>query len=191
MRCHFDGRVNLTTPPTVEDDRMTMSDDARALSSPDDFDAFFYALLPQVLRVAERMTGDHATAEDVAGEAFARAFARWPKLKVLPHREAWVLRVASNVAIDLFRRRRLPMTTAGARSDPAEVVVLRASLVEALRSIPKRHREAVVLRYLADLSEAEVAVALGVRPGTVKSQLHRARRSLVDRLGADPEEVPI
>jgi DNA-directed RNA polymerase specialized sigma24 family protein len=49
----------------------------------------------------------------------------------------------------------------------------------------------VVLRYLADLSEAEVAVALGVRPGTVKSQLHRARRSLVDRLGADPEEVPI
>jgi len=168
-----------------------MSDDASALSSPDDFDAFFYELLPQVLRLAGRMTVDHATAEDVAAEAFARAFARWARLKVLPHREAWVLRVTSNVAIDLFRRRRPPATRTPAQADPGEVVTLRVSLVEALRALPKRQREAVVLRYLADLSEADVASALGVRPGTVKSQLHRARRSLADRLGADPEEVPI
>lgn len=171
-----------------------MSDDASALTTADDFDAFFYALLPQVLRVARRMTGDHATAEDVAAEAFARAFARWSKLKPLPHREAWLLRVASNVAIDLFRRRplqTLAAPTTGAQADPGEVVVLRASLVEALRALPKRQREAVVLRYLADLSEADVAAALGVKPGTVKSQLHRARRSLVDRLGTDPEVVPI
>ena len=72
----------------------------------EDFDGFFMALLPAVRRLAQRMTGDRTAAEDVAAEAFARAFARWEKVGRLDYREAWVLRVASNLAIDLARRRR-------------------------------------------------------------------------------------
>lgn len=163
-----------------------------------DFDAFFYALLPAVMRMARRMTGDVTAAEDIAAEAFARAFARWTKVAVLPYREAWVMRVAANLAIDQTRRRRpLPVpvasvvgSAAGATTaDPADQVALRLSLTEALRHLPKAQREAIVLRYLADLSEEDIARALGVRPGTVKSHLHRARHSLALRLGTDPEEI--
>lgn len=163
-----------------------MNDDHRGT---DDFDAFFFVLLPRVLRLAERLTGERASAEDVAAEAFARAFARWPRLRMLPYREAWVLRVASNIAIDLFRRRRLPRPVGRAQVDPGEVVALRVSLVEALRSLPKNQRQAIVLRYVADLSEDEVAAAMGVKPGTVKSHLHRARRTLEGHLSANPEEI--
>jgi RNA polymerase sigma-70 factor (ECF subfamily) len=154
-----------------------------------DFDAFFYDLLPGVIRLAQRMTGDRATAEDIAAESFARAFARWEKVASLPYREAWVMRVAANLAIDLTRRRRLPLAPAPVTPDPADQVALRLSLAEALRHLPKAQRDAIVLRYLADLSEEEIARAMGVRPGTVKSHLHRARQTLARRLGTDPEEI--
>ena len=154
-----------------------------------EFDAFFYGLLPTVLRMAQRMTGDRTAAEDVAAEAFARAFARWGKVATLPYREAWVMRVAANLAIDQTRRRRLPPAPVPVAADPADQVALRLSLAEALRHLPKAQRDAIVLRYLADLSEEDIARALGVRPGTVKSHLHRARQTLARRLGTDPEEI--
>jgi RNA polymerase sigma-70 factor, ECF subfamily len=164
-----------------------MSQSAQGEGGGRDFDAFFYDRLPGVMRLAQRMTGDPATAEDIAAESFARAFARWDKVALLPYREAWVMRVAANLAIDLTRRRRRPLAPARVAPDPADEVALRLSLAEALRHLPKAQRDAVVLRYLADLSEEEVARALGVRPGTVKSHLHRARQTLARRLGTDPE----
>ena len=152
-----------------------------------DFDAFFLTHLPAVLRLAQRMTGDRTVAEDVAAEAFARAVARWEKVGRLDYREAWVMRVASNLAIDLARRRHPTLPTRAA-SDPAGEVALRVTMLEALRALPRAQREALVLRYLAALSEVEVAAALGVKPGTVKSHLHRAREAIRSRLGADFEE---
>jgi hypothetical protein len=55
------------------------------------FDDFFFSALPRVQRLAIRLTGNRQAAEDVAAEAFARAFARWPKVFALPYKEAWVL----------------------------------------------------------------------------------------------------
>ena len=166
-----------------------MTGDARGGEGGRDFDAFFYELLPGVLRLAQRVTGDRTAAEDIAAEAFARAFARWDKVAALAYREAWVMRVAANLAIDLTRRRRLPPVAATVAPDPSDQVALRLSLAEALRRLPKAQRDAIVLRYLADLSEEDVARAMGVRPGTVKSHLHRARQTLARRLGTDPEEI--
>lgn len=157
------------------------------MASAEDFDAFFFALLPAVLRLAQRMTGERSAAEDVAAEAFARAFARWEQVGALSYREAWVLRVAANLAIDLARRRRPELAPRPPAPDPAGEVVLRVTMVAALAALPKTQRQALVLRYLADLSEAEVAAALGVRPGTLKSHLHRAREALRSRLGAEIE----
>lgn len=165
-----------------------MGDDGGGMGPPEGFDAFFFTELPVVLRLARRMTGDRTMAEDVAAEAFARAFARWDKVSRLDYREAWILRVASNLAIDLGRRRRPALASRPAAPDPAGEVAVRLTMLSALRALPRTQREAMVLRYLADMSEAEVAEVLGVRQGTVKSHLHRAREALRSRLGADPEE---
>jgi RNA polymerase sigma factor (sigma-70 family) len=67
---------------------------------------------------------------------------------------------------------------------PEDAVLLRVTLAEALRELPPRQRDAVVLRYLVDMSEADVANALGVAPGTVKSHLNRAVTRLRTALGA-------
>lgn len=131
----------------------------RGASERDDFEAYFYSLLPSVMRVALRLTGDWFVAEDVASGAFARAFARWRAVSSLAYREAWVMRVASNLAIDVARRSRVGFETVeGEVADPAETAVLRVSLAAALGGLPQSQREAVVLRYLADLPEAEVAL---------------------------------
>jgi RNA polymerase sigma-70 factor (ECF subfamily) len=70
-------------------------------------------------------------------------------------------------------------------ADPSEETTLRLALVEALAHLPRRQREAVALRYLADLSIDEVARTLGVSAGTVKQSVHRALRTLRDRVGPD------
>lgn len=100
-----------------------------------------------------------------------------------------MLRVASNLAIDLARRRRPELPARAAVPDLADDVVLRLTLLEALRSMPRTQRQALVLRYLAALPEAEVAAALGVKQGTVKSHLHRGREVIRFRLGTDLEEL--
>ncbi|HVM39476.1 MAG TPA: sigma-70 family RNA polymerase sigma factor, partial [Acidimicrobiia bacterium] len=138
-----------------------------------DFEAAFDDLYPRAVRVARRMLGDQALAEDVAAEALARAYARWRKVAGLEYRTAWVLRVTTNLALDELRRRKptaeVELSTEGAE----DVVALRLALAAALRGLPRRQREAVSLRYLADLSEQEVAAALGVAPGSVKTHVHR------------------
>ena len=156
----------------------------------EDFDVFFHAMRPSVMKVALRLTGDWFVSEDVSAEAFARAFARWPTVGGLEYRDAWVMRVASNLAVDVVRRRRRfarNLGAAGDAADPAEVAVLRVGLAAALAALPKSQRDAVVLRYLADMSEADVASVLGVAPGTVKSHLHRARVALGGRADLDME----
>lgn len=157
----------------------------------EDFDEFFYLLLPRVLRLAQRLTGNRQTAEDVAAEAFARACARWSKVKALPYRDAWVLRVATNLAIDVARHHlAAPAPDHEAEVlDFADVIALRTTLVSALAALSRSQREAVVLRYLIDLPEDEVALALGIRPGTVKSHLHRAVATLRSQISPDPRDL--
>jgi RNA polymerase sigma factor (sigma-70 family) len=155
----------------------------------DDFDQFFYRLLPSVMRVARRIVADQSTAEDVSAEAFARAFASWSKVAKLSYRDAWVLRVATNLALDQVKQRRAVLAEPQASEDPAEVAVNRQLLTDALRSLPRRQRQAVVLRYLADLPEDEVGQAIGVRRGTVKAHLQRGREALRLRIDFDPEEL--
>src|SRR4051812_16125029 len=100
------------------------------------------------------MLGNRAAAEDVVAEAFARALARWSKVEHLDHRDAWVHRVAINLALDTLRRPPPPIERPGPDegSEPARAE-LRLVLTAALRRLSRRQREAVVLRYLGGLSE--------------------------------------
>ena len=152
----------------------------------DGFIEAFDDLFTRAFRLCRRMVGDAPTAEDLAAEALARAYARWPKVSALAHRDAWVLRVAANLAVDTVRQRaRQRMTgAASVEAHPEDRVVLQA----ALRRLPARQREVVVLRHFTDLSEQEVADALGIAVGSVKTHNHRALAALRAEL-TQPEEV--
>ena|ERR1019366_8036484 len=160
---------------------------------PDGFDLAFENLYRLAYRVAYRILGDQGDAEDVAQETLARAVVRWSRLKDRP--EGWVTRVASNLAIDRYRRRRrrpvAPMTGPVGLVDP--YLGERGDLVVALRRLPRRQREAVVLRYLGDLSEAQVAPEMGCSIGAVKSHgargLTALRRQLSAAAGMDGNDV--
>ena len=159
---------------------------------PRSFELAFADLYRLAYRVAFRILGDRSEAEDVAQEALARAALRWSRLHERP--EGWVCRVASNQAIDRYRRRRRQLQVlAGPVGIVDERLGERGDLVTALRKLPRRQREVVVLRYLADFSEQDVAVALGCSVGTVKSQASRGLSALRNhfggRTGTDGDDV--
>ncbi len=133
--------------------------------------------------MARRILGDEAAAEDVAAEAMARAYAHWGKIAQQPWREGWVVRVASNLALDAVKRRKRDDHTVLDVGVEDDDVVVRLALAEALALLPRRQREVVVLRHLGGLSEAECAQALRVSTGAVKTHLHRGLAALRNRLG--------
>ena len=152
------------------------------------FDEAFDDLFAVAERVARRVAGP-SEAEDVAAEVMGRTFARWSRVKLLPYRRAWVARVAFNEALDVYRlaRRRQGAAAAGTSSrDLADDLAVRAALNEALAKLPKRQREVVALRYLADLTEADTASLLGLTVGSVKQHARRALQAMRERLGVDP-----
>lgn len=147
------------------------------------FEAEFPHLLDLALRVTTRLLRDRADAEDAAAEALARTAERWAKIGDLPHREAWVQRVAANVAIDqLRRRRRAPEPRVGLSADLVDPLLGRLEVADLLRSLPARQREVLVLRYVLDLPIEDVAATLEISTNSVKTHTARAvgalRRSL-------------
>ncbi len=148
----------------------------------EEFEAAYPELFRRAASMAFRLLGSREAAEDVAAEALARAYARWPKVGPLPYRDGWVLRVATNLALDAARRRPPPVT-ATEPVDPSDAATLRLALHAALRSLSSRQRQAVVLRFLCGLSEAETADALGTSVGTAHTHIHRGLRVMRSRLG--------
>src|SRR5271165_5522984 len=140
--------------------------------APRSFELAFADLYRLAYRVAFRILGDRPEAEDIAQEALARAALRWDKLHDRP--EGWVTRVASNLALDRYRRRRRrPPVQNGPLGIVDDRTAERSDLVTALRRLPRRQREVVVLRYLADFAEGDVARALGCSVGSVKTHASR------------------
>lgn len=146
------------------------------------FEAFFRAVFPRAFGVANRILVNRAAAEDAAAEALARAYADWGNVSSFEHREAWVLRVATNLALDAARRRR-PEQEPPPSPVVEDVATDRVAIASAMRRLPRRQREIVALRHLAGMSESEVAGTLGLAPGTVKAHGHRAMTALRETLG--------
>ncbi|HZN14554.1 MAG TPA: sigma-70 family RNA polymerase sigma factor [Acidimicrobiales bacterium] len=153
----------------------------------EDFEAVYAEIFPRAATLAYRLLGNRTAAEDVAAEALARAYARWHKIAKLPHRDGWILRVATNLAIDATRRR-IPAVTVQEPLDATEAAIVRLALVNALRSLPRRQRQAVALRYLSGFRETEVAETLGISAGTASAHLRRGLDGLRLRLGNDFRE---
>jgi RNA polymerase sigma-70 factor (sigma-E family) len=153
------------------------------------FEDCFDALFPKAFALAQRIVGQPQAAEDVAAEALTRLYARWPRLRAAEYRDAWVMKVAGNLAIDVIRSRRPDPVGVGAPTDPHDQAALRLSLAASLGGLPRRQRQAIALRYFGDMTEDEVARSLGVSTGAVKSHIHRGLRTLRARLGDSIEEV--
>jgi RNA polymerase sigma factor (sigma-70 family) len=152
-------------------------------STPAEFTVAFPGLAVIAHRVAYRVLGNTSEAEEVTQETLARALVRWRRIGA--YAEPWTATTASNLAIGVWRRKRRVLS--GLRADsprPDEYVNDRLELVQLLRGLPRRQREVVVLRYLADLPESAVAEALGCSVGTVKQHAHRGLAAL--RLSIDP-----
>ncbi len=159
------------------------------VEAPEGFVEAFDVLLRRAYRVARRIVLSDQAAEDVAAETMARAYAHWRRIGDQPWREGWVVKVATNLAIDAVRKVR-PIAdqevTDGAVEGEQENIAIRLALAAALRALPRRQREVIALRHLAGFSEAEAAAALHISPGSVKTHLHRGLQALRSSLQAGP-----
>jgi len=151
----------------------------------DGFDAFFAACYHRLVGQLFAVTGDLHEAEDLVQEAFVRAAARWSRLRDYDLPEAWVRRVAINLAASGLRsaRRRLALLSRlGPPPQVPPISVESLALAEALRALPISYRQVLVLHHLVGLPLDEVAGQLGLSVGAVKARLHRARAALAKLL---------
>jgi RNA polymerase sigma-70 factor (ECF subfamily) len=157
----------------------------------DDFEDFYQASYPRLVGQLTVLTGSLEDAEDAVQEAFARASTRWRRLRAYDAPEAWVRRVALNLATSGLRRARRQLVALArlgtAPAEPAQTAD-RLALEAGLRRLPLRHRQVLVLHYGADLPVDEVARQLRVPTGTVKSRLARARAALGAYLEDEQQE---
>lgn len=132
-------------------------------------------------------TGDMPGAEEQVAEAFARAWVAWRKVSRHPAPRAWVVRTALNAGASRWRRRvrELPLADHDvAASACPESSGLDAPLLSAVRGLPARQREVIVLRVILDLDIETTARQLAIAPGTVRAHLSRAVAALRDELSS-------
>jgi RNA polymerase sigma-70 factor (ECF subfamily) len=151
----------------------------------EDFAEFYRRSKDECLFTILVSVGDHDTAQDLAAEAFARAWASWRTVSRHPAPRAWVVRTALNANISRWRRRRREVTVA----DPSRVADLPAveravdgpvdpRIMAALMRLSVRQRQVVALRLFLDLDTERSAEVLGVAPGTIQAHLGRAMAAL-------------
>jgi RNA polymerase sigma-70 factor (ECF subfamily) len=142
-----------------------------------------------VYNLAYRMLGDPEEAEDAAQEIFVRLYRQLGRYDPERKFSTWTLAIATNYCIDQLRRRRMQLVPleniipwARARDAGPEGEALsresRDEVQRLLKQLPEKYRAPLVLRYWEDLSCAEIAEILGVPEGTIKTQIHRARKQL-------------
>ena len=155
-----------------------------------DFDAFYAATAPALVRTVLALTGDLGDAQDCVQEAYARAWQRWTVVSRYDVPSAWVRQVACRLAISRFRRALVGRGVLRRHGPPPDVPAVspdHVAIVVALRQISSEQRLAIVLHHLAGLSVEEVAAETGAPTGTVKARLSRGRAALALLLADDPE----
>ncbi len=145
------------------------------------FDELYRSVWPRAVRAALKILGDPGRAEEAAQEAFVRAFDRWRTVSVHPAPDAWVLRVTINVSLDAVRRK-TPALEPPAAVYVEDRVVDGLVVRDALARLSPKQRTALAMRYYAGAEEEEIAAALKVSRGTVKTHLARGARHLREHL---------
>lgn len=175
----------MTTRPSADD--LLPDDDRDAAVA-----ACFTAYYARLVRTAALLVDDRETAEDVVMDAFVGLRLRWRRLRDPEDAFRYLRSSVLNGSRSKLRRRRLqrlrdrPQKHAEEPSAEATALDrdLRDGLAAAVRRLPRRQKEVVVLRYYLDMSEAEIAGTLGIGTGSVKSHSSRALRALADHAAA-------
>jgi len=146
---------------------------------------------PHLRRSAYLLCGDWHTAEDLVQTTFGRLFRSWPRVRRADSIDAYARTVLYRAFLDLRQKDRatVALDDVPEPASPADDAALRLAVRSALDTLPPRARAVVVLRFWEDLSVDQTAEALGVSPGTVKSQTSRAIAILRRRLGAAVSEL--
>jgi RNA polymerase sigma-70 factor (sigma-E family) len=145
-----------------------------------EFADFFAASWEPCLRAVLAVVGRPQLAEDQVAEAFAKAWASWRTVRRHPAPKAWVVRTALNTGASWWRRRGREMPLADHDAPlPGDLGDgLDASLLTALRRLPRRQREVIALRIFLDLDTDTIAEQLGIEAGTVRMHLSRGVTAL-------------
>jgi RNA polymerase sigma-70 factor (ECF subfamily) len=180
----------------------TTREDKRTKERREQFEQLAKRYHRDIFNAALRMTGNYADAEDLTQETFVKAYMAFDQFTPGTNFRAWLLRILTNTHINRYRRAlRSPETIAwedltdnGARRVPEEAdqgplpeEEVLASIPDetigpALASLPEEFREAVILSDMHELSYKEIADALGIPLGTVRSRIFRGRRLLREAL---------
>jgi RNA polymerase sigma-70 factor (sigma-E family) len=145
----------------------------------------------ELVRMAMVMVGDAATAEDVVQDAFERLHQRWPRLREPVDGLAYVRSSMLNGCRSVHRRAAVArkhapqLARTGAAAGPENAAADRSQLLTAMRSLPPRQREVLILRYYVDLDVAEIASTLRIAPSAVRSNCTRGLAALSRNLGRD------
>lgn len=128
--------------------------------------------------------GNRETAEELAQDALAKIWNDWDRVSTMDHPEAYAFRVAFNASSSLFRRKAAErrahrrVGSVQTESTPHLMSAETLDLQRAVAGLPRRQRDVIILRYFVDMRVDDVAVALGISPGTVKTSAHRAMATL-------------
>lgn len=160
------------------------------------FVAFADTAMPELLRYGLLLTGSRSDAEDLVQAALERVFRRWGSIDVSRSPLSYCRVAMARLNVDswrAFRRHEELVERApemGRGDDPTARALESATVLRMLALLPRRQRTVMVLRYYADLSEEEIAQAMNISRGTVKSQAAKALATLRKSSFVDPVESP-
>jgi RNA polymerase sigma-70 factor (ECF subfamily) len=174
-------RTAETRPPSAGDARYRPG-------VKEDFDRLYKATYQRVFASLVMILRNPAAAEDAAQEAYLRAFRGWKGWKQDAPAEAWIYRIALNVAFSHRRRERLfevgeVIRRLGRPKLPDPTDTVQPDLVREIRALPPKQAAAIVLRHLHGYSNREIGAAMGIPERTVASRLAAAKSRLRERLG--------
>jgi RNA polymerase sigma-70 factor (ECF subfamily) len=151
------------------------------------FEALYIRHRDYVLRLAYRFTGSSHDALDVLQDAFSYLLGKFPGFTLSARMTTFLYPVVRSLSMDVLRRRRPHLSPEQAEADlpaapppPADPAAVRSELADALSALPAEQREVLLMRYVDDMSLGEIAEALDIPVGTVKSRVHYALRALRD-----------
>lgn len=155
--------------------------------------ALYTAHYRKLVRIAALLLDDVGLSEEVVQDAYVKMHGAWRRIRDPQAAEAYLRTTVANLARSRMRRRLVaqkhapkPMPDAPSAEHGALDSLERERVIRALRGLPQRQRECLVLRYYADLSEAQIAEAMGISPGAVKSHASRGMATLRARLEEQP-----
>jgi len=151
----------------------------------EEFAELYDAAYGRVVAHAYAITADLGDAQELAQEAFLRAWQRWSRIRRYQDPAGWVVRVARNLALSRWRRARTAARGLWRMGEPDQSPgpgPESVALVRALQQIPAVQRRALVMHHMADMSVAAIAAEEGVAVGTIKARLSRGRAALAPLL---------